>query len=812
MRDSLELLEWPELFEALLGECLTPYGVKAWQKEPFLEDVDAIRRHQREVDGMKLLLLRYGDVTSSSVMPDVTSVVMRLSRQGLLTLNELAQLMKVLVQGGRLIRHFARSLKGESQLGDLHDLLDERVIPQAVQVYLEGMLEPDGELRNEASPQLASLRQKLRQQKQHLQQQTQAIFQNPEFGPALQSATVTEREGRMVFPVKAEYKNKIQGVIHGASASGATVFIEPQAFVHLNNTLQGLQADLQKEIERIVREISQYLHGFAEELSAFLEALGRLDRRLAAARLSRLLDANPVELVTDAQSLALKRARHPLLLLKSREDLSTVVANDIMLGQDGVRTLVVTGPNTGGKTVLLKMVGLFAVMLRAGLHLPVAENSAMSVFDPVLVDIGDQQSIAQSLSTFSAHIEQLKSFVADETELSKGLVLIDEIMAGTDPTEGAALSKAILDELYNKGALTIVTTHLGELKMDAHRHPGYMNASVEFDPETLSPTYRLLLSVPGASNAITIAQKLGLKESVIQKARASLSAPVRESAELLQEFEQKNRELEDELQKARAFRLAAEEMYAKVEMERQKLEDDKRQALKQFRHSLKGRLHDLENQVRFIRKELQQASAEKNVRDLERVGRKLQRASGRADAIFSEAGEGLGEISKLKAADLKVGDIVTSRQLELTGEILSIDASAGEVVMQSGILKVTVPIADLQKPHQPAKKRAQQPKSKALDRPKKVHEGDSVLEEPLDPTLSCDVRGQRADEAVSAVEKFLDEAVLSGYQAVAVIHGLGTGALKKEIRRYLADSAYVKRFYPAQATQGGDGKTIVELG
>jgi DNA mismatch repair protein MutS2 len=468
---------------------------------------------------------------------------------------------------------------------------------------------------------------------------------------------------------------------------------------------------------------------------------------------------------------------------------------------------VITGPNTGGKTVLLKTIGLFALMLRAGLHLPVAEHSSMSHFDCVLADIGDQQSIAQSLSTFSAHMERLKTFLADETDLSRGLVLIDEIVAGTDPAEGAALAKAILDELYRKGAITVVTTHLGELKLDAHQHEGFMNASVEFDPETLSPTYRLMLGVPGASNAIIIAQKLGLKESVIQRARAAMSAPMRESAELLQEFELNNRRLEEELQSARSFRLEAQEAYEKVEFERQKLETEKRQALKQFQSSLKGRIHELEEQIKIIRKELQQNETP----DVEHLARRIKHTGNRADQVFSETREGIGVSNQLTIADLKVGDTVFSRDLELTGEITALDPQSDTVTLQAGILRITAPVSDLQKPYTAKQRSKQPPKPKALDRARKVSEGESVLDEPLDPSLSCDVRGQRADDALRSVEKFLDDAVMSGYQAVAIIHGMGTGALKKEIRGYLSGSAYVKRFYPAQATQGGDGKTIIEL-
>lgn len=810
MLDSLELLEWPTLFEHLLDECLTPYGVRAWQTEPFLPDTSVMQTHQAEVDALKTLLIRYGDVTSETGLPEITPVIRRLEKGGLLNLQDIRHVMRVLDLGGRLIKHFSRGLRSEPQLAELlNPLLDEAVIPDAVLDHLSTYIEVDGMMKDSASPVLFGLRQKLRHQRQALQQKIQSFLHNPDYAQALQSPTVTEREGRSVFPVKVEYKNKLPGVIHGASSTGSTVYVEPQVLVEINNSLQGLHADLQKEIERILKELSVFLQGHWEALQALIDALGRLDRRLAAARLSRVLNAYPVEILNNIQALDVRQARHPLLVLNNRKRPipNPVVANDIRIGLDGVRTLVVTGPNTGGKTVLLKTIGLFACMLRAGLHLPVAEQSRMSCFSPVLVDIGDQQSIAQSLSTFSAHMERLKLYVSDETDLTHGLVLIDEIAAGTDPAEGAALAKAILDELYEKGALTVVTTHLGELKIDAHQHSGFINASVEFDTETLSPTYRLMIGVPGASNAITIAQKLGLKQRVIDKANASLSAPVREASDLLQELETKNRQLAEELQSARSYRMEAQAAYEKVEFERQRLETEKRQALKQFQISLKSRIHDLENQVKEMRKELQQGE----VKNLERLSGKLKKVGSKADQVFVETREGIGEASRLTLADIKVGETVFSRQLEISGEIVSIDADSKEVSLQAGILRVTVPIADLQKPYVSRQKTNKPQKAKLLERSRRESEGPSVLDEPLDPSLSCDVRGQRTEDAMLAVEKFLDEALVAGYRAVAIIHGMGTGILKKEIRQYLSNSEYVKRFYPAQATQGGDGKTIIEL-
>ncbi len=810
MRDSLELLEWPVLFEHLLNECLTPYGVQQWRSATFLPDAATVSDHQNLIEGFKTLLIRYGDVTTETGMPDINSPVNRLAKGGYLNLVELRQIMKTLTLGGGMIRHFSRCLRSEPAWTKLESLVDDTLIPAEVQLYLEHFVDADGEIKDNASPVLLGLRQKHRHQKQLLQQRIQSILHNPDYAQALQSNAITERDGRSVFPVKVEHKSKMPGVIHGASSSGSTIFVEPQGLVEINNTLQGVLADLQKEIDRILKEVSVHLHEHWEVLKTFIDALGILDRHLAGARFSRVVDGNPVT-ITDTQLIDIRKARHPLLAIRNRRqpELPPVVANDLTLGTDGIRTLIITGPNTGGKTVLLKTIGLFAVMLKAGLHLPVAENSRMALFEDVHVDIGDQQSLAQSLSTFSAHLYRLKEFVADETDLRRGLVLIDEIAAGTDPAEGSALAKAVLDELYIKGAISIVSTHLGELKLEAHQHHGFMNASVEFNVETLSPTYRLMLGVPGASNAITIAQRLGLKPSVISRAKAAMSAPVRESAELLQEFETRNRQLEEELQSARSYRIEAQEAYEKLEMARQQLETDKRQQLKQFQMSLKGRIHDLESQVKNIRKDIQ-----KEEPDLDQLNFQIRKAGSKADRIFHETRDRIVEAPRLTVADLKIGETVFSRQLEISGEIVSINKDSGDIILQAGILRVTVPVGDLQKPFKAKQGKSNQPRNKVLDarRPSlKINEGASVLEEPRDPSLSCDVRGQRADEAIHNVEQFLDEATMLGYQAVAIIHGLGTGALKREIRQYLSGSGYVRKHYPAQATQGGDGKTIIEL-
>jgi DNA mismatch repair protein MutS2 len=828
------LLEWPALFEHLLSECLTPYGLKDWRKNPFLESSDAIQNHILEVDGLKTLLQRYGDVTLDSEWPDIAPAINRLLKEGLLSLTELQGVLRTLREGGIMVRHFAKMLKSESQLSFLESLLQEEQIPENALTYLLKHFHPSGELRDDATPRLAELKRTLQHRINAQQRQIQALLQHPDIVPALRSTTITERDGRLVIPVKSEFKNRIPGVIHGGSSSGSTVFIEPEALVKLNNDLSELQSDIQEEISRIVMMLSRGLHPEAELLKDFVDCLAQLDRRLAAARLSRKLDAYPCELETQTQLIHIRNARHPLLLLmNARHTWERIISNDLDLGNETQpeRLLLITGPNTGGKTVLLKMLGLFALMMRAGLHLPVAEGSRMSCFNPVVAILGDQQDLTQNLSTFSAHVQQLQNLVADETNLNRGLILIDEIAAGTDPIEGAALAKAVLDEIYQKGALAIITTHLGELKVEAHRHPGYLNASMMFDAETLSPTYRLLVGVPGASNALIIAERLGLKPSVIQKARTMLSAPTRESSELLQELETRNQQAQQELDSARSYRLEAQASWERNEADRQRFEHERRQSLKQLQSSVKGRINELEERLKRWRKDvaLAESGAAGDHFDSDQLSAQLRSAGRRADNIFNKTRESFQEKPTYQWDDLKLGMKVTSRQLELSGEIVDLLTQSKEVIIQAGLVRLTLPLDDIEgqrrqagAPNLKAKASAKPQQARRLDRPMRYKEGEShqassnsnaspTPAEAIDPTTVCDVRGKRALEAIEEVEKFLDDAIMSGESAVAIVHGLGTGVLKKEIRQYLAKSSYVRRYYPAQAVRGGDGKTIIEL-
>lgn len=797
MQTAFDALEWPKLFDALLSQCQTSYGVEAWQSAPFFEDAESARLHQAEVNALQVLIFRFGEVILSNEFPSqefppVAAPLKRLEKGGTLSLEELARLYQCLSLGEQLTSHIQTCHERHPQIV-LESLLSDIPVVTGVLAQLDQVLQKNGRLKDTASPQYATLSQRLHQQRQGLYQRLEQFLQSPTLSPMLQSQTITEREGRLVLPVKVEFQSRIPGYIHGMSSTGSTVFIEPDNVANMNRSAMETEQLLMAEAEKIIESLSRSLQPELEVLWQFLAILGRLDRRLAGARISRQLNAIPCEIV-DGPVMHLRQARHPLLVLQYRGSVTPIIPNDFTLG-DGIRTMIITGPNTGGKTVQLKTVGLCALMIRAGLPLPVAENSTMGFLDPILADIGDQQSLAQSLSTFAAHVKQLQYYVADTTNLENGLVLIDELAAGTDPAEGAALARAILDELYQKQALTVITTHLGELKIEAHQHPGYINASVEFDVESLRPTYRLQIGTPGSSNALTIARQLGISDRIIDKARQTMSVPVREVAKLIEDLEQRNHQLRESLSETERLRQEAQTAHDQVMAEKKNLELEKRRILKDFQNRLKSQVHDLEDEMKSIQSR----------QDLKALAQL-------SDELFQDTAKGIESIHGLQAAELSVGRVVYSKSLNLSAAIFQI-LPGDKVILQSGVMKVTVPLGDLQD-----KPPAAQPKKRR-----------SVLQAPIGTPLQpgakpvstkaskfvssneCDVRGQRVDDAIVHVEQFLDEAMMLGCHEVGVIHGLGTGSLKKAIRAFLSEMPYVKSFHPADPQDGGDGKTIVEL-
>jgi DNA mismatch repair protein MutS2 len=828
-RETLNLLEWPALAQEIADRCYTPYAQKMWLDTPFLPTEEAVTQHLLQVDALMGILTRYGEPLLDQPIGDSLPALLRVHKGGILSVSDLKNLLVNLKGAYSITSHLGRYWekddvsKKETLLAPLFDqrVPDEegnptevRYTPKPVIQHLETLVstKQDG-LLDSASPRLYGLKQRLGQQKNALKDKMQSYIANPNYAQALQSPVMTERDGRAVLPVKIEFKTTVPGVIHAGSSSGSTLFVEPQGAIELNNAIHKTMGEIEGEILEILQTVSKQLQTQAQDLITYLKRLGEIDRRLAGARLSIRLNATPPKVILSEPGFHLRQCRHPLLILQKKsqgESLSAVVANDMILGVEGqehadVKTLIITGPNTGGKTVLLKTLGLCVLMAQAGLPIPCDEGSSLFLFSPILVDIGDQQSLSENLSTFSGHLTRLKSFIAPETPLNKALVLIDEIGSGTDPAEGSALARAILEHLYDRGAFTIVTTHLGELKLEAHNHPGYLNASMIFDPEALQPTYQIRLGIPGTSNALMIAERLGVQTEVIQRAKAHLSQPNRESSTLIQELEQKNRQAEEALKLAESYKLSAEEQHRKMELERQQFHEERRRILNQFKASLKARLIPLEDQLKDLQS-LFNSQDLREVKAMRGVPNKISRLGDKADAILGKATDELEaseEEDSLSMDDLTVGETVKSRRLSLSGIILEKKKASNEVVLEAGNIKVSVPLADVEKLYQPQKKKKAKPKdlSKVI----------ASLPMASEARLECDVRGMRVEDALLEVDRFLDQAILAGYERLGIIHGLGTGALKNAVRQHLRAYPVVKKYYPEEAQFGGDGKTIIEF-
>lgn len=827
--DTQAMLEWPALQARLLTLCQTPYGSDCWQHEPFLPDEDAVAAHLREVTWLRQCLERAGEPPDASItQADGRPVLGRALPGATLSGRDLALMGQTLRSGLALVRYCRQAMAtwGLSDAQGLCHGFYERVQmayaapePLALLGLLSAAVDDSGQMLDSASPELARLRREARRQRERIHERMQAFFTDSQTAAALQDRVLTERDGRATLPVQAAFKSVIPGVVHGVSASGATLYIEPHAVVDMNNALRVLYEQMDAEIERVARELTTVIAEAREALEAFFQTLGALDRRLAAARLARLLDADePVLRRQGVPGLSLRQARHPLLWLQAA-DRTGIVANDVDLGDEspsGTRTLIITGPNTGGKTVFLKLVGLFALMLHAGLHLPAARGSHMALFDPVLVEIGDQQSLAQNLSTFSAHVGHLARFLhgacASSGGLNGALVLVDEIVAGTDPAEGAALACAVLDALHQAGAITVVTTHLGELKLEARQHPGYANASVAFDAERLCPTYRLITGAPGASHAMAIAERLGVPPAVIARARAYLSAPQRDAADLIESLERKNQEVDHALASAQSAREEAQQAFTQADALRRQIRDEKRQALQLFKVSVQQRLHTLEAELKALQRQCRQ-SEDLSEATLSEAALRLKRTRTAAAALFAQAEDALADAAAQEPLPvLAVGDTVMCAPWGLQGEILTVDPQEGAATLRVGQMTVRAALGDLSPVALPTARPSRRSRPDGAVTPERLQHA-PMPEGEYRPvvTQECHVRGLRVEEALSQVMAFLDSAMMANHAAVRIIHGHGSGALKQAIRAYLQASPYAARFYPGAPAEGGDGQTIVEL-
>ena len=783
---SMQTLELPRVLDMLADQAVTEEGKdKARRLRPETDPVEVTALLAETTAAVEKMVLG-GSPAFAGVRP-VAGSLQRANMGGSLNTRELLDIAKVLAA--------ARSAKeygeGEAEKKTPIDVLFHALRPNRfLEDKITGSIVGDGELADSASPELASIRRHMRATESKVRDILQRIISSSQ-AKYLQESIITQRSGRYVVPVKSEFKNEIPGLVHDLSGSGSTFFIEPMGVVKANNELRELQAKEEKEIDRILAELSAEAASFREDINLDYELLIRLDVIFARAKLSNKMNAMAPGLST--KGLNLRRARHPLLPPK------TAVANDLSLGET-FDTLVITGPNTGGKTVTLKTIGLLTLMAQCGLHIPAGDGSVIKVCKRVLADIGDEQSIAQSLSTFSSHMSNIVG-ILEETD-DETLILLDELGGGTDPVEGAALASAIIDHARSLGAMVAATTHYAELKVYAMTTPGVENASCEFDVETLAPTYRLLVGIPGKSNAFAIARRLGISEAIIQDAAARVDAENVRFEDVLTKLDHQRQEMEKEQRQAAQLRREMEEASAKAQAYRDQLQKEKEKAEASAKAQARAILDDARRTADQVFQELgdmrKKAQKEQNWQKVND-----QRAGLRHK--LNEAEDKLGARPQAAVPPMlrpaKKGDTVTILKTGTQASVLSVNKD-GVLQLQAGILRITAKQDEV---------RVVEGETQSQKAAKQYIRRTEHKLRSLGAKAEVDLRGMTTDEAELTLAQFLDRAMVSNLTQVTVIHGKGTGAVRKAVHAYLKRCKGVASFRLGRYGEGEDGVTIVEL-
>lgn len=649
------------------------------------------------------------------------------------------------------------------------------------------------EISDRASQTLFNIRRQIKDKNGAIRDRLNSIIRSSEYSKALQESIITVRGDRFVVPVKAEYRGSFPGLVHDQSSSGATLFIEPMAIVEMNNDIKELKLKERAEIERILSQLTSMICENIDAIGVNSDILSQMDFIFAKAKLSIELKCMP-PLINDKKYINIKNGRHPLI------DPKVVVPNSIRIGKE-FSELVITGPNTGGKTVTLKTVGLLTIMACAGLHIPADDGSTVAIFDEVFADIGDEQSIEQSLSTFSSHMANIVTIIKEATD--KSLCLFDELGAGTDPTEGAALAMAILEELYHRGAKVVATTHYSELKVYALQREGVENASVEFDVETLRPTYRLSIGIPGKSNAFEISKRLGLDEDVINKAKNMVSTENTEFEELISNLQQNKKAAELEREQAEKHRKEIEKIRDEYENRKERLDNARDKVLNEARQEARKIIKEAKEEADSIIKEIRAAAAELTENERNRqIEEARKRLKSKLDTVEGSLADSLVPKNKLKPLkNVKPGDTVFISTLNQSGNVLTSPDAKGEVTLQVGIMKINAHISNLMKKEESKQKQQSGYSSSTVS---------AAKSRTISPSI--DLRGQLLDEALINVDKYLDDAYLASLNEVTIIHGKGTGVLRQGITDMLRKHNHVKSFRPGAYGEGGIGVTVVEIG
>ncbi len=788
-KKTLAKLEYNKIIEQLIEHASSFSGKELCRRLKPMTDISAIRSAQDETAAAFTRIVKKGRPSFSGCNP-VNDSIRRLEIGGVLGSGELLRICKLLETAGR-----ARAYGRHDNADEMEDCLDgyfEQLNPVTILVNeIRRCVIDEDEISDDASPGLKHVRRAMNQinDKVHA---TLSNMVNGSLRTYLQDPIITMRGDRYCIPVKAEYRSQVSGMIHDQSATGSTLFIEPMAVVKLNNDLKELYGQEQEEIQKILARLSADAAEYTTEIHTCYTILRQLDFIFAKGALA--LDMNASQPIFNTEGrIHIREGRHPLL------DKKNVVPITLTLG-DTFDLLIVTGPNTGGKTVSLKTVGLFTLMGQAGLHIPALDRSELAVFHDVYADIGDEQSIEQSLSTFSSHMTNIVSFLKQVDEHS--LVLFDELGAGTDPTEGAALATSILNHLHSRGIRTMATTHYSELKVYALSTPGVENASCEFDVETLRPTYRLLIGIPGKSNAFAIASRLGIPDYIIEDAKTHLTEQDESFEDILTDLETSRKTLDKERETIAAYKREIERLKMETSQKQEKLEAQRDRILREANEKAHAILEDaketadetMRNFHKFGKANISAAEMEK---ERERLRKKM------AKTRSGMTPEPAKPKKQYKPSDFKLGESVKVLSMNLTGSVVSLPDAKGNLDVQMGILRSKVNISDLEiideKPNYLQKTA------------KRTGKGKIKMNKSLTVATEINLLGKTVDEAVAELDKYLDDASLAHLSSVRIVHGKGTGALRQGIHKYLKRQKHVKSFRLGAFGEGDAGVTIAEL-
>ena len=794
---AAQALEWSRVLEILAQHAQSGMGAARCRSLSLSSDLAEARLCQQETTEM-VGLLEGNDQMPALAFPDIREQLTRSRKGGALEAGELRDCAVVLGLIAELTR-YAESHTLETKalariLGPLHTTKSLRGLVKVI----EGAIQSDGSMKDTASPELRRLTHQAQGLKQEMRQYLEQILHSKRYEDVLQELYFAQREGRYVVPVKADMRGRIPGIVHDVSASGATVFLEPRELVELNNSIKVADLEIEREVQRILRELTALVASNADRIEQGIEVLAECDVIRARAEMSRRLTCSPVTLNNNGR-IMLKQARHPLLLIAKDQ----VVSNDIHMDET-VRVLVISGPNTGGKTVTLKIVGLFALMVRVGLHLPCAPDSEMALFIDLYADIGDAQDLSRDLSSFSAHMTYMIRLLSEGLPMPKSLVpsapcalvLLDEPVTSTDPHEGAALAEALLCRLAELNMKVVATTHYGALKELAQTTPGFVNASVEFDVERLAPTYRLFMGIPGGSSALEIAGRLGMDESILNDARKRLVHEGRRLDELMADLQRKQSRLAEDGEQAQRARQEAEQAVREAQILRAQLQEAEQEARRGFKKKLGEQFQRARAEV--------QATVDSLKREQKLI--KATETKQRLHELESKVREDLVPAGKpVSLEQLGIGDQVEITGLGMTGSLLETPQGKKRVRVKVGEGEVLATVSNLvglageSAPASPAA-----PPESA----RRLSTGGGLG---LNEQTVVDVRGQAADEALDQVVAALDRATLDGAPYLRIIHGHGPGRLKSVLREYLKGSPYVTKFRPGDRAEGGDGATVAKL-